>query len=609
VNPDLAVTLAILGAAGILFVSGRIRVDAVAILVVLALMLSGVRTPAEALSGFGNTVVLLVAALLVVGESISRTGVAAAVGLWIARRSRGSETRTRLLLVLAPAVLGSVMSSTAVVAIFIPVVMTVAREHRIAPSRLLLPLSYGALISGMMTLIGTAPNVIASAELRERGFEGLGFFSFTPVGAGVLGAALLLFGLATRWVLPAAAAPQAGRAPGMREIWAAHAENAELHRLRVVTRSTLLGSTPKLAQLGGAYGVRVVMLERLARGGWGRGAAVIPTPDTEFRAGDTLTLIGPGDGVARLAADHRLRRMRTTERDVGRLAKEVGVATVLVHPESSLIGRSLEQASFRTRYNLHVAGVRRGREALHDFQEAPLQAADTLLVVGPWSRIARLPSDAHELIVLTLPAEMAAVAPARGKAPYALAILAGMVFLSAFDIVPVVVAALLAAAAAVATRCVPMAEVYRTMHWGSLVLIAGLLPLADALDQTGAVSHVVDAAAEGLGALGPRAMLAAFFLATALVGSLLSNTATAVLMAPIAVETAVRLGVEPHAFAMTVAIAASSAFLTPVSSPVVTLVVEPGGYRFSDFLRAGVPTLLLSLLVCLVVIPLLFPLG
>lgn len=601
-------TLAILGAAAVMFASGRIRVDAVALLVVLALMLTGVRTPAQALSGFGNSVVLLVAALLVVGESLTRTGVAAAVGLWIARKGGGSERRTRLLVMIAPAVIGSVMSSTAVVAMFIPVVMTVARERRIPPSRLLLPLSYAALVSGMMTLIATTSNVVVSAELKTRGFEGLGFFSFTPVGVCVLGASLLLFGLASGWLLPAAGANEAEAGPKAQELWASYAKGAEVHRVRVATSSPLVGSTPRLARLGEAYGARAVALERKS-GRWGRWTVIIPTPDTEFRADDVLTLMGPPEGIAKLAADHGLEALQGTERDAERVSGEVGVATVLVHPESSLVGRSLRQASFRARHNLHVAGVRRGGKALHDFSDVPLQPADTLLVIGPWSRIAGLRLDSHEFVVLTLPAEIAAVAPARAKAPVALAILGGMVLLSAFEVTPTVVAALLAAAAAVATGCVPMSEVYRTMHWGSLVLIAGLLPLADSLEQTGGVAAVVNAAVDGLGALGPRAMLAAVFLATALMGSVFSSTATAVLMAPVAVQAAARLGVDPRALAMTVAIAASSAFLSPVASPAVTLVVEPGGYRFADFLRAGAPMLLLALLACVIVIPWILPLG
>jgi di/tricarboxylate transporter len=244
-----------------------------------------------------------------------------------------------------------------------------------------------------------------------------------------------------------------------------------------------------------------------------------------------------------------------------------------------------------------------------DFLNARLASADTLLVAGTWSRIETLGAERHDFILLELPAEFEESVPARRLAPVALAILAAMVLLSLFDLVPLVAAVLMAALAAVLTRCLTMEDAYRAVHLSSLVLLAGMLPLADALQKTGATALVVDGLVSGTGAAGPYAMMTALFFLTAGLGLVLSNTASAVLVAPVAILAAQALDVSPYPFAITVLIAASAAFSTPVSTPVVTLVVEPGHYHFGDFLKVGVPLLMLTYLTTLLVTPLVFPFG
>ena len=598
---------ALIAVAAVLMASNRVRFDIVALLVVLALMLSGVLTAGEALAGFGSPVVILVAALLVVGEMLDRTGVARAVGDWILHKGGTSETRLLILIMVGAAVLGSVMSSTAVVAIFIPIVLRIAAETSLNASRMLIPMSYAALISGMLTLIATTPNIVVHEELKAAGYEGFGFFTFAPVGVAVLAVAVLYILFIGRRLLPGQVEKVVtGRgARSILELWADFDIGESIDRLQVKPDSSLAGKTIAETELETRYHVRILGILRGAPRSEERIAA--PSPGTEIRAGDVLLVIGkPADNDHLLAAEV-LARQSATERDRQRWLWEIGGAAVLIHPESKLIGKSLREAEFRSNYDLHVMGVRRGKEALAEFKDKQLHSSDSLFVVGPWSKIQQLQSMTHDFVVLEIPSEQAEIVPSYRRMPVALTILVAMVLLTMFNIVPLVTAVLMAALAAVFTRCLTMEDAYRAIHWSSLVLVAGMLPLADALDKTGGTRLIVDALMSTVGDASPYVMMSVIFFLTAGLGLVLSNTASAVLVAPIAIYTAAALEVSPFPFAVAVLIAASAAYSTPVSTPVVTLVVDPGRYKFTDFVKVGVPLLLLTYLATLLVAPLIFP--
>jgi di/tricarboxylate transporter len=606
VNADTIFVFALVAAASILFASGRVRLDVVALLVVIALVLSGVLTEREALAGFGDPVVLLVAGLFIVGEMLTRTGIAYAIGNWIAGVGGESETRLLVVLMLVAAGLGSVMSSTAVVAIFIPVVLSIASKTDINSSRLLMPLSFAALISGMLTLIATTPNLVVSAELRQAGFESFDFFVFTPIGLAVLFVGIVYMLVIGRHLLPGGREePPKTAAVSMRELADDFDVTGEFHRLRVARQSSLVGSSLRDIKLGTQFNAWVVAVERPQR--LGMSIETAPGPDFALRAGDVLVVHAVVADVTRMIETHGLERMKIDDRDRERWSHEIGLATVLIPPESRLAGDTLRKAAFRTRHGLHVVAVRRRGSVLKEFLDEKLESGDSLLLLGSWKRLGQLQPEVHDFLVLALPIEIKQVAPARSRAPVAVAILLGMVLLAALELVPLTAAVLMAALAAVLTRCLTMEEAYRSIHWSSLVLIAGMLPVADALQKTGGVGVIVDGLVSGFGDAGPYAMMTGLFVLTAGLGLFLSNTATAVLMAPIAISAASALGVAPYAFAMTVAIAASAAFATPVSTPVVTLVVAPGRYRFLDFVKVGLPLLVLAWLVNLIITPLVFP--
>jgi len=596
----------VVAVAGVSMASGRLRVDVTAFLVVLALGLGGILTPAEALAGFSDPVVVTIAGLLVVGEALSRTGVASDIGGWVTRLAGTSEPRVMALLMLGAAALGSVMSSTAVVAIFIPVAVSIAHRTGIARSRILMPLAHGVLISGMMTLIATAPNLLVSAELERSGLQPFGFFAFTPIGLAVLAVALLYLLVLGRRLLPAGErVPEPRSAVGMRELVQRYGLAGGIKRLEIPGRSKLVGRSLAEIRLGSDYGVRVLAVEREER--FVVRVLGAPGPDTRIRAGDVLLVQDLGQDLARCAEELELDVQPMQDRHRELLIRDVGVAEVLVPPESSLKGSSLRESRFRERHQLEVIGVRRASRVVQAFLDERVRPGDTLLVAGPWARIAQVESDARDFVVLTMPSELEVVAPARRRGPVALSIVAAMVALSALELVPVVFAVLLAAVALVATRCLTMSDAYRAIHWSSVFLIAGMLPVADALERTGGIGAVSRWLAGGVGELGPTVMVAALFGVTAVLGGLLSSAPTAVLMAPVALSVASSMGVAPHAFAMTVAIAASAAYVTPISSPVGTLILEPGGYRYLDFVKVGLPLLLLTWLVAVGLIPLLFP--
>jgi di/tricarboxylate transporter len=594
-----------------LFALGRPRADIIAILVVLALMLTRVLTPQESLAGFGDPVVILIAAIFIVGQALVNTGIAHRLGEVVLKAGGRNETRLVLLIMLLAGGIGAFMSSSAIVAMFIPVVLTIANKTGLNRKRLLMPLSIAALTSGMMTLIASSPNMIIDNTLRARGLAPFGFFSWTPFGLAVL-ATGILFMLAGRRHLSeqlAGVDAAATTAPRAYELVGSYGLADRLHRLRVPVGSPLIDrAVVQIQPLYDRLGVFLLGFEKNRRGA----TQFLPAlPETVCEANDSVFVVAGNDQVQQLIETQNLVELpKLDERQRSEALQEVGAAEIMLTPESTLIGKSLTELDFRSRYRVTVLAVRhRGEPLTTDFVGRPLDFGDTLLVAGGWANIQRLgKNDRESFVLLTLPAEYDELRPARRRAPIAVAIVVAMAVIMAFQLVPNSATALLAALTMVASGCVALDDVYRIISWKTLVLIAGMLPLATALTKTGATALMANGLIAALGSLGPFAMLAALFLVTALVGLFISNSATAVLIAPVAIEAAEALHISPHAFAMTVAIACCAAFVTPVSSPVNMLVAEPAGYSFKDFVKVGLPLLLLTMLVTVALVAAIYPL-
>ncbi|WP_313348420.1 SLC13 family permease [Paracoccus sp. (in: a-proteobacteria)] len=602
---ELMIVLVLLAAAIAMFALNRPRMDVVAILALVALPLTGIITLEESLAGFSDPNIILIATLFVLGEALVRTGVAQHTGDLLVRHAGASEVRLIVLLMAAVAGIGAFMSSTGVVAIFIPIVLRIATNIGVAPGRLMMPLSAAALISGMMTLVATAPNLVLDSLLRREGYQGFGFFDFTPFGLPVLILGIGYMLVARRWLAAESTAADNQR-PTLADWIASYGLAGREFRLHLTARSGLVGKRLDQLDLRGTAGINILGIERSTS--YGR-RLIQPRADTILQAEDALFLdvFGEGTDIEAFCNTYDLRRLPISGRYFTDQAQEIGMVELIVPPGSPLVGRSIAQSRFRSVHGLAVVGLRRDNQPIGDVDaQTVLRGGDVLLSVGPWSRIRQM-RQSRDLVVLALPGEIDELLEAPFRAIPAVAILALVVMMMITGIVPNVLAALIGCLLMGLFGCVDMPSAYRSIHWQSLVLIIGMLPFSLALQKTGGVDLAAEALRAMIGDSAPRAALAVIFVTTAALGLFISNTATAVLMGPIALALASDLGVSPYPFAMTVALAASAAFLTPVSSPVNTLVIGPGGYRFWDFTRIGLPLVAIVLIVAITLVPVIFP--
>ena len=458
-----------------------------------------------------------------------------------------------------------------------------------------------------MTLVATTPNIVINNALRSHGQEALSFFSFTPFGLAVLVLAIAFIVLAGRHLLSGGqGAVSRRRERSIGEILQGYDIRQRVGVLRVTPGSGLIDRSVARMQLGARHRINLIALHTVADSG----RAFVPArPETVFLANDILVVIAEHEAIDRFAESFQLERMElqvdpALEREFFQV---VGVGEVMLTPESNLIGKSVREIGFHSRFRCQVLAIRRkGATLTTGFADEPLRFGDVLLACGAWEDILQLRDHRDQYILLNLPQDYHEVIPARSRGPLAVAILAAMVGLLVFDLLPTVTAVLVATAALILTRCVNVDSCYRVIDWQTVLIIAGMLPLALALERTGAITLVTDRLLELFAGVGPMGVLAVLFLVTVAIGLFLSNTPTAVLVAPMAVEIGLKMGIPPQACAMTVAIACSAAFISPLGSPVNMIVREPGGYTFMDYARVGVPLVALSLVATLVLVRLIY---
>lgn len=608
-NGELIWVLSLLAIAVVLFATGKVRMDAIALMVIVAFVLSGTLTLNEAFSGFSDPNVILIAALFIIGDGLVRTGVATKMGAWLVSVAGNSETKMLVYLMLTVAGLGAFMSSTGVVAIFIPVVLSVSARMNTSPSRLMMPLSFAGLISGMMTLAATPPNLVVNSELLREGLHGFSFFSVTPIGLVVLILGIVYM-LAVRFMLKTEngeSARDGRKRSTFRDLIREYHLTGRARRLAIRPGSPMIGQRLDDLKLRERYCANVIGVER-----WRRFRRVIVNVNgvSEFRARDVLLIDMSASDVdlRQFCGEQMLEPMVLRGEYFADQALDVGMAEVSLIPDSEMIGKTVREIAFRTRFGLNIVGMKRDGEAMDgSVVDEPLQLGDILLVVGNWRQIALLAKRGRDFVVLNMPVEVDDASPAHSQAPHAIFCLVLMVALMLTDEIPNPIAAIIACLLMGKFRCINAESAYKAIHWPSIILIVGMMPFALALQKTGGVDLVVKGLMDVAGSEGPYLMLGCLFVMCAAIGLFISNTATAVLMAPIALAAAKSMGVSPYPFAMVVAMAASAAFMTPVSSPVNTLVLGPGKYSFSDFVKIGVPFTVLVMVVCVLLIPVLFP--
>lgn len=617
---DQILTLAILALSVAFFINGKIRSDIVALCALVCLMVAGILTPEEALSGFSSTALIMMIGLFVVGGAIFQTGLAKMVSSRLMKLAGNSETRLFVLVMVVTSCMGAFVSNTGTVAIMIPIVVSMAMSVKMNPSRLLMPLAFASSMSGMMTLIGTPPNIIINEELIKGGFEGLGFFTFLPVGliCAVVGT-LLLLPLSKKFLSKPGALSGASASSGksLKSLVKEYGVVDNLYRLSVEETSLVAGKMIGELDIRKQYGLNIVevrSVDRNQRNPMARKSVQkAADPDTTLRPDDILYISGKQAQIERLAADYALALLPDEENPTGSGFDfyDIGVAEIVLMSTSTVVNKSVKEVGFRTRYNVSVLGIcRKNKYILEGVADEKIQSGDVLLVQGTWDNIARLETETEEWIVVGRPLEEAAKVTLDYKAPVAAAIMIAMIVVMVFDFIPIkpVTAVMIAGLLMVLTGCFRNVEAaYKTINWESIVLIGAMMPMSLALEKTGIASWISTTLSTSLGGYSPMLLLAGIYFATSLLTMFISNTATAVLMAPIAMQCALQVGVSPVPLLFAVTLGASLCFSSPFSTPPNALVMPAGQYKFSDYVKVGLPLQLILGIVMVLVLPLLFP--
>ena len=629
-------TIIILVVTAAFFVAGKMRSDLVALCSLLALLIFQILTPEEALSGFSNSVVIMMVGLFVVGGAIVQTGLAKMISRKVMKLAGTSELRLFLLVMLVTAVIGAFVSNTGTVALMLPTVVSMATNAGSSPRRLLMPLAFASSMGGMMTLIGTPPNLIIQDTLVQAGYPALSFFSFLPVGLVCLAVGILVLLPMSRWFLSPKKGVDEQQEQGktLKQLVKEYGLTNNLFRLKLSAGCKAIGKTVIDLDVNRQYGINILEIRR-DNGSQHRFLRTVSqqvaSAEAQLEADDVLYVSGNIDQVQRLAADFDFQMMDTRFLETGRNNKEqahrqnsdvkisnpsldfydIGIAEVLLMPSASIVGKKVMEAGLRAKFNVNVLGIRRKNDyLLQDIGKEKLHSGDVMLVQGDWKDIARLEKEDTEWVVLGQPQKQAEQVTLDYKAPMAGAIMVLMVVLMVFDRIPVapVTAVMIAGVLMVLTGCFRSVEAaYKTINWETIVLFAAMLPMSHALEKTGASAWLSDALVQTMGGSGPILMLAGIYFATSLMTMFISNTVTAVLMAPIALHSALQIGVSPVPYLFAVTVAASMCFASPFSTPPNALVMPAGGYSFMDYIKVGLPLQIIMGLVMIGVLPLLFP--
>ena len=633
----MTVTLIILVITVAMFIWGRVRADIVALTALAALLVLGILTPAEALAGFSSPIVIMMIGLFVVGGAIMQTGLAKLTGNKLMALSRGNETITFLLVMLVTSFIGAFVSNTGTVALMMPIIMSLAAGSGMQSSRFLMPLAFAGSLGGMLTLIGTPPNLVIDEVLTEAGYQPLAFFSFFPVGIIVIAIGIIvLMPLSRIFLSKSQGSKKKKNAKSLDDLVDEYRLLDNLHRFIVPSSRTsaardengnqlnIVGKTLKELSIQKKYGVSIIEIRNEKKSRLGLVKDVnqnMAKSSSTIQVHDTLYIIGDEQKMQRFARDYGLRKMKDVKIDF----YDLGLTEIVVMPTSNFVGLRIGEANLRKRFGINVLGVKRGSSSSSSSSEggrggseyitdnliaAKLHVGDMLLVQGEWTNLAHLTADTTNWVVLDQPEKAADKVLLDYKAPVAAAIMLLMIAMMVFDFIPVapVTAVIIAGLLTVFAGCFRNVEAaYKTINWESIVLIAAMMPMSTALEKTGASALVSQGLVDSLGAMGPTALLAGIYFTTSLMTMFISNTATAVLMAPIALVAAQQVGVSPYSFLFAVTLGASMCFASPFSTPPNALVMKAGGYTFMDYVKVGLPLQIIIGVVMTFVLPLLFP--
>ena len=596
------------------FAVSRFRSDLVALCSLLALFLTGVVTVSEALAGFSSTVVVMLAVLFIVGEGISQAGLAGKAGNLLVKMTGNSEFKMLIFVMLMVAVLGSFISNTGTVAILMPVVVSLSMKMNVHPGKLLMPLAFGASMGGTLTLIGTAPNLLARDALINHGFPGLSFFDFTAVGI-----IILFVGIAYMWFIgrkllnkPYEKKSKIADTISVSELLRHYQIDENLHYVQVPAGHDIVGKTLRDLKWPGRFNITVLKVRKkstakplpfLSGNGFSQALA---SPSYELEAEDILLIYADTSSLKGFLEQVKL---ATVSRDLveGLQIQDENIAEVILTPQSSLINQSLKDIHFRDKYGLTVLSMKCQNQSVKPMHDE-LHYGDAMLVYGKWKDIDLLAKERSDIVVIChkTTAPEATFNPVR--AILAGAVLLLMIAMLVFEWIPAVITVLIAGLFMILTGSVRSTEqAYRAINWNIVILIACMLPMATALENTGGVAFIADGITNVLGDAGPIAVMAGLYVMTSIFGVFISNTATAVLFLPVAILAAQAAGVSPLPFVMAVTYASSMSFATPVSTPPNAMVMVAGKYKFLDYMKVGIPLQVIVGLIVIFVLPLVFP--
>ena len=621
---DMHIVFIILIITTICFAIPRFRSDLVAISSLFALFLTGIISVPEAFAGFSSTVVIMLAVLFVVGEGISQAGLAGKAGNLLVRLTGESEFKMLVFVIIMVAILGSFISNTGTVAILMPVVVSLCMKMNIHPGKLLMPLAFGASMGGTLTLIGTAPNLLARDALLNQGLAGLSFFDFTPIGLIILVVGILYMWFVGRKLLdkPYEKKTNLADTANVSELLYQYNINENIHYVNIPEGHHIVGKELAELQWPSKYQTTILKVRKVEEPkvtsvitdrvvGMFSGnqfTQILANPNYIVEANDILLLFADLDSLATLLEQEGLEESEDTLVECLNIQDE-NIAEVILTPQSNLIDQSLREANFRDKYGLSVLSIKRMNQHVNlSSVHSKLQYGDAMLVYGSWDKIDLLAKEKSDLVVICHKTTDPETNFTPGRAIIAGVILLAMIFMLVVEWIPAVITVAIAGFLMILSRCVRNTDqAYRVINWKIVILIACMLPMATALENTGGVAFIADQITTTLGGAGPIAVMTGIYVMTSLFGIFISNTATAVLFLPIAILAANELGVSPFPFVMAVTYASSMSFSTPVSTPPNAMVMVAGKYKFVDYIKVGLPLQVIIGVVVILVLPLFFP--
>ncbi|MFC1917290.1 SLC13 family permease [Chloroflexota bacterium] len=586
---NLILTVVVLIAAISLFISGKLRVDLIAICTLIALVLLGLITPEQSLTGFANQATITIGAMFVVSMGLVRTGMVQWIAYHIDRLAGKGELQLLIVLCTITAILSAFLVNTATVAIFIPVVIALSRSRKISASRMLIPLSFASQFGGVCTIIGSSTNLLVNGIGISRELRPFGFFEFGALGLVMVVVGIIYLLVTSRWLLP----KRQGEDTQVDKYRLAD-YTAEL---QVLGNSLLIGKTWKASKISRETKVDLSNLMR-------EGKTVAHPKTTKIRPGDLLILNGNIEQIIELENNYNLEMLKNARHIDQERSHEIQLVEVLIPPNSNLIGNTLEDSAFFRRYKHPILAIQRRGKTLKDrLADIKLDGGDTLLIQGHKDDVLALMNSANVIVTN----DLSGFQFRKDKAITAVLVMLTIVVLSVFNITPIMVAAIIGAAGMVLTRCINIEETYNAIDWKIIFLLGGIIPLGIAIEQNGVLSFLSGNVLQTLLGYGPAVLLATTYIVVALLTEGISNNAAAAIMAPIVIGLASSMNVDPRPFLVAVTFAASTSFATPIGYQTNTMVYSPGGYRFTDFSRIGIPLIVIFWIVATLLIPLIWP--